>query len=213
MLTRLRVEATRPTTPESGGAYAGEMGIGSPIQLEAVRQYTLGVLSLRLRDTAGAATAATALERMAAANSANALTRDLDRGLRARVAWASGRPDDALRLLESMESRDSQGDVAAIPFVSRANERYLRGQLLESLGRPDEALRWFASLGDGSVSEVPFQALSQVRQGAIHERLGHRSRAVDHYARALQLWRDADPLMRASVDSVRGRLASLAPRT
>jgi tetratricopeptide (TPR) repeat protein len=150
---------------------------------------------------------------MAAANGANALTRDLDRGLRARVAWAAGRPDDALRLLESMESRDSQGDVAAIPFVSRANERYLRGQLLESLGRLDEALRWFASLGDGSVTEVPFQALSQVRQGAIHERLGHRGRAADHYSRALQLWRDADPLMRASVDSVRGRLASLAPRT
>jgi DNA-binding SARP family transcriptional activator len=193
-LARVRREAaTRRVAAQERPPFQTEMGIGTPIQLEPVRQYTLGVLSTRLRDTAAAASAAASLQRLAAEKGANALVRDLDRGLRARLAWRAGRPDEALRLLEEMESRDSQGDVAAIPFVSRANERFLRGEVLESLGRDEEALRWFASLGDGSVSEVPLRALAHQRQAAIYERLGKRDEAAKHASRVADLWRNADP--------------------
>ena len=193
-LARFRHEAaTREVAERERPPFETEMGLGEPIQLEPVRQYTLGILSLRLGDTVSATAAAATLHRLAIAGGATALVRDLDRGLRARLAWQAGHADEALRLLEQMESRDSQGDVAAIPFVSRANERFLRGQVLESLGRYDEALRWFASLGDGAVSEIPFRAPAHLRQADIYERLGMRDEAARHASRAARLWRNADP--------------------
>ena len=140
------------------------------------------------------------------------LVRDLDRGLRARLAWRQGRPEEALRLLETLESKDSQGDVAAIPFVSRANERFLRGEVLVSLGRDADALPWFASLGDGSVTEIPLRAPSQLRQAEIHERFQHRDQAVTHYSRFLELWRAPDPEFQQVVDSVRRRIGSTGSR-
>jgi len=69
----------------------------------------------------------------------------------------------------------------------------LHGEILISMGRDAEALRWFASLGDGAVSEIPLRASSRLRQAGIHERLGNRDRAARHYEQFLKLWRDADP--------------------
>ena len=198
-----------PTTGRSG--FEHPLGIGMSIQVEPLRQYTLGVLSLALADTTAAAAAGATLQRLAASVHANALVRDLDRGLRARLEQHAGRPEQALRLLEAMESRDTQGDVAATPFVSRASERFLRGELLVSLGRHAEALPWYASLGVGSVTEVPLQALAHYRQAEIHERLGNRDVASRHYARCLELWRDADQEFRPLVDTARQGLARVIP--
>jgi len=207
MLTRVRREAaSRAVSAERSPAFRTEMGIGTPIQLEPVRQYTLGILSARLHDSASASAAAAALQRLAAGDGATTLTRDLDRGLRARLAHDHGRSDEALGLLQTLESKDSQGDVAAIPFVSRANERFLRGEVLVSLGRYTEALTWFASLGDGSVTEIPMRPLAQMREAEIRERLGHGGLARSHYARVLEMWREADHDFRPLVDTVRKRL-------
>jgi DNA-binding SARP family transcriptional activator/TolB-like protein len=209
-LTRVRREAAaRVVAAERTPAFETEMGIGTPVQLEPVRQYTLGILSLRLRDTTAASAAAAALQRLAGDRGSTALTRDLDRGLRARLAHELGRANEALGLLQTLESRDSQGDVAAIPFVSRASERYLRGDVLASLGRDAEALRWFASLGEGSVTEIPLRAPSHLRQAEIYERLGKPDEAARHYARFLELWHNSDPEFRPPVQVARGRLASL----
>ncbi len=65
--------------------------------------------------------------------------------------------------------------MAVTPFASRANERFLRGELLAALGRDSAAVRWFASLGHGSVSVIPLQALAQQRAGAQR---GGRARAA-----------------------------------
>jgi hypothetical protein len=197
-LGRLRREtAAWPALPAgSAGAFRNEIGLGAPIQLEPLRQYTLGTLSSRLRDTAAAGAAAARLQQLAAAPGATMLVRDLDRGLRARIAWQAGRSVEALRLLEALEAQDSQGDIAVIPFVSRANERFLHGEVLASLGRNEEALAWFTSLGDGSVSEIPFRALAHERQSVLYGRLGKRDEAAQHAARVAELWRDADPDLR-----------------
>ena len=200
--TLLRVRdqaATEPRVAESRPPFETEMGMGAPIQLQSLRQYTLGVLSLRLHDVRSAGVAATKLERLAGSPTATVLTRDLDRGLRARLAWQRGRLREALGLLDSLEARDSQGDIAVIPFVSRASERFLHGAVLESLGRNDEALAWFASLGSGSVTEIPLRAPAELRQAEIYERLGKRAEAAKHYARARALWKDADPEFRRLV--------------
>lgn len=132
----------------------------------------------------------------------------MDRGLRAQVAWKEGSPEKALALLQALESSDSQGDVAFTPFVARANERFLRGEVLAGMGRNAEALRWFASLGDGSVSEIPLRAPSHFRQAEIHRHLGNRGQAARHYARFLKLWSDADPVFQPLVDSARRGLAA-----
>jgi len=212
-LVRVRQQAAARKVPDNRRPpFQTEMGIGAPIQLEPLRQYTLGVLSDRLRDSASTSIAAGKLQRLAASGHATALVRDLDRGLRARLAWRQGRSEEALRLLEALESRDSQGDVAAIPFVSRANERFLRGEMLVSSGRDAEALHWFASLGDGSVTEIPLRAVSNLRQAEIHERLRHRDQAVAHYSRFLELWRAADPEFQQLADSVRRRMGSAGSR-
>ncbi len=181
-----------------------------PIQLEPLRQYTLGVLSLRLRDTPSAVAAAAKLEKLATASDATDLSRDLDRSLRARLAWKEGYPQKALALLQTLESSDSPGDIAFTPFVARANERFLRGELLASMGRNTEALQWFASLGDGSVTEIPLRAPSHLRQAQIHEQLGNRNQAARHYAQFLKLWSGADPEFRPLVDSARRQLAGLS---
>jgi tetratricopeptide (TPR) repeat protein len=134
------------------------------------------------------------------------LVRDLDRGLRARLAWQAGRAPEALALLEGLEAQDSQGDIAVIPFVSRANERFLHGEVLESLGRHEDALRWFASLGYGSVSEIPLRASAYRRQADILQRLGKRDEAAKLMARVADLWHNADPEFRFV-----GRVDALPP--
>ena len=206
---RLRAIAGAAPAEESKAPFVGELKIGAPIQLAPLRQYTIGLLSLRLRDTNSAVVAATRLQQHARSHGATTLTRDLDRGLRARLAWQRGRPEEALRLLDSLELRDTQGDINVTPFAARANERFLRGEVLASLGRYDEALRWFASLGDGSVTEIPMRAPAHLRQAEIHERLGNRDRASWHYARAIELWRDGDTIFQPALIAARSRLASL----
>ena len=213
-LAAIRREAVSHDAVRAAGRTGFEhpLGIGTPIQVEPLRQYTLGILSLRLGDTASATAAGAALHGLAASAQANALIRDLDRGLRARLERQAGRPDRALHLLEEMESRDTQGDVAATPFVARASERFLRGELLVSLSRVAEALPWFASLGVGSVTEIPLQALAHLRRAEIHERLGQRDLAATHYARCLELWHDADPGFRPLIETARRGLARMSSR-
>jgi DNA-binding SARP family transcriptional activator len=206
---RRRAASLPADSAMAGAAFGSVLGMGLPIRVEPVRQYTLGTLALRLGDTASAAAAAATLRRLAASGDATPLVRDLDRGLRARVAWHRGHPHEALRLLETLEYRDMQGDVTVTPFAARANERFLHAEVLAALGRDADALRWLASLGAGSVTEVPLRGVSHYRQGELHERLGARAEAARHYARFLELWRDADPELRPLVDSARRRLAGL----
>jgi DNA-binding SARP family transcriptional activator len=204
-----RAAAALPHAGTARGAFEGVLAIGTPVQVEAIRQYSFGILSVRLDDTAAARSASTQLGRLAATKGASALTRDLDRGLRAQLAWASKRAEEALRLLDALEIRDSQGDVAATPFVTRVNERFLRAEILASLGRDGEALRWLEALGPGSVTEIPSQAISHLRQAEIHERLGRRDEAARHYTAFLSLWQHADAEFRPVVEIARRRLASL----
>lgn len=210
MLVRARQQVLSRRLPAGRKPpFVNAMGIGTPIQLEPLRQYTLGILAVRLRDSAAAEVAATNLHQLATLGGAIPLVRDLDRGLRAQLTFLGGHPDQALKILETLESKDTQGDVMAIPFVSRANERFLRGEVLAALGRNAEALQWFGSLGDGSVTEIPLRAVSHLRQAEIYEHLANREKATLHYTRLVELWRDADPEFRQSVHSAQRRLAIL----
>ena len=102
-----------------------------------------------------------------------------------------------------------QGDIAATPFATRANERFLRAEILAALGRNAEALEWFASLGDGSVTEIPLRAISHYRQGEVLERLSRPRDASAQYARFLELWSNADPEFQQMVHSARQKMTAL----
>ena len=201
-----RAASSRALPSKAKRAFESETELGGAIQLEPLRQYTLGVLSLRLRDTPSASTAAAKLRQLATSRDASGLTRDFDRGLRARLAMHEGNREEALRLLQTFESGDSQGDIAATPFAARVHERFLRGELLANMGRNAEALQWFASIGDGSVTDIPLRAPSHFRQAEIHERLGNRDQAAGHYRRFLKLWSNADPEFQSMKDSAVRRL-------
>jgi hypothetical protein len=211
-LARVRRNAASPseTTGNASSVFANELGLGQSLRFEPLRLYTLGVVSLRLKDLASAHNAAEGLRRFARSADASALDRDLDRGLQAQLAAFEGRAEEGLKLLEALELRDVQGDVAVTPFASRANERFLHGELLVALGRDAEALQWFASIGSGSVSEIPLRAPAHLRQAEIHERLGNRAEAAGHHAKAVELWSDADDEFQPLAETARRRLARLS---
>ncbi len=208
-LTRVRQAArSTQTTTSSSTMLHPDTELGRIIQLEPLRLYTIGILSTRLRNTTEAVTASHQLSTIAKRVGATVLTRDLDRGLRAQLAWHRGNGNAALALLDSLECDDIQGDVAATPFVARSNERFLHGEILESLGRHDEALKWFASLGQGSVSEIPLRALSHYRQAEIFDRLRRPGSAAVHYEQFVKLWSTADPQLQTMVNTARRKLTA-----
>ena len=187
--------------------------LGKTVQLEALREYTVGILSLRLGDTASAHSASVNLEKLVQSSNASMLSRDLERGLRAQIAWYHNKSDEAIAILKQLEMKDMQGDVAATPFVTRANERFLRAEILAGLGRNTEALEWFASLGDGSVTEIPLRAMSNYRQAEILERMKRPREARAQYARFVELWSNADPQFQPLVQAARGKMSALDQKT
>ena len=191
-------------------AFHHDTELGGTVQFEPLRYYTLGITALRLHDTTTAFTAARALTRIASDSAATSLTRDLARGLRAQIDRMRGNYDAAIRILDSLELTDVQGDVAATPFAARAHERFLHGEVLASAGRYEEALRYFSSLGYGSVSEIPLRGISHFRQGQIYEKLRRPKEAAAHYARVVELWSKSDAEFESTVRTARQRMNNLS---
>jgi tetratricopeptide (TPR) repeat protein len=48
------------------------------------------------------------------------------------------------------------------------------------------------------------------RLGELYESRGDRARALEHYGRFAELWKEADPVLQPAVREVRGRMAALA---
>jgi tetratricopeptide (TPR) repeat protein len=125
---------------------------------------------MRLNDPTAAAAAAAKLQRFATLGSANALTRDLDRGLRARLAFHAGRREEALRLLEALECRDSQGDIAVTEIPLLAVSHLRQSEIHERLGHYDDAARHFARvLALWGSADPEFRALTDsARVNRLH---------------------------------------------
>jgi tetratricopeptide (TPR) repeat protein len=170
----------------------------------ALRDYVSGLLSVRALDSAGAALHAARLGRVRGPGlteiaAGAALT------LRAELARLSGRPEEALALLEAAPVSASLSNVVS----SRAYERFLRAELLRGLGRDDEALRWYATQGQSFIPDLIYLAPAHLRQAEIYERRGDRAQAAVHYQRFVELWGECDAELRPMVDDARRRLARL----
>ncbi len=98
----------------------------------AIRVYLLGLLDLRLGDTASAAEW---LEALAELEVTGPLVRNLTVELDAALAWARGKPAEGLARLERARPELWYQLTVASPFFTLASQRFLRARLLEEVGR------------------------------------------------------------------------------
>jgi tetratricopeptide (TPR) repeat protein len=172
-----------------------------------LRLYLLGLLSSRLGDHAPALDYAAQLERHAGASFAPAFVGDLSRTLRAEVARARGRSDEALTTLDSavfwvrVEDLELSGSS---PFSEHEYEQFARAELLYTLRRDGEALQWYRAIADKLFHSG---APAHLRLAEIYERQGERRKAAGHLASFVELWKDCDPELRSLVEEARQRMA------
>ncbi len=172
-----------------------------------LRLHRLALLEARLGDTTAALANARALERNADSSRTGRLAHTLAESIRAHVAAAGGRPEEALTDLNAAD-----WETAASVFVAEAYDRYFRAELLADIGRDDEALGWLRSIAERASYELVYLAPSQLRQAEIYDRRGDREEAVKHYRRFIELWREADPELQPVVNGARKRLAQTSSR-
>ncbi|MGH7720814.1 MAG: BTAD domain-containing putative transcriptional regulator [Gemmatimonadaceae bacterium] len=175
----------------------------------AIRTYLLGLIGVQSGDPAAALTASAALDSMPVDSNALSMTRDLSRGLRARVAAVRGDTAAAVAALQAMEL-DTPFELGwSSPFLARTQERYLLAELLRGQGRLEEASSWYVGIGENSVFDLPYLAPSHLRRGEIAERRGDRATAAAHYRAVVRLWRDCDPVLRPLRARAQARLATI----
>jgi DNA-binding SARP family transcriptional activator/TolB-like protein len=173
-----------------------------------IRLYLLGLLSARLHDEPAARRYMAELERADRSSPRGRFAADEAQIIRSELAWIRGRRQEALTLLEGTQfwsnnsALEGGGDS---PFTIHLHERFARPELLYQLGREDEALPWYRSLAYDFLYTGP----AELRQAQIYERKGDRRRAIEHYSRFLELWRDSDPALQPLVQQARDALARL----
>jgi DNA-binding SARP family transcriptional activator/Flp pilus assembly protein TadD len=178
-----------------------------------LRDYLLGLVNARLGDSAAATGYASRLERARASQDSVGLLADLALEVRALVAAESGRPAEALSILEREGMR--VGHIYGVfdsPFHTRPYGRFLRAELLYRLGRDAEAFRWYESFGHIVGPEFVHASPAQYRMGQIEERRGHVREAVERYDRFIARWRGAEADLQPPVEDARRRVARLRPR-
>jgi tetratricopeptide (TPR) repeat protein len=182
-------------------------------QAGLIKAFSLGLADARLGEAAGVQQAIAALDRYDAPEDAP-LARALAATLRAHLAAAAGRKDEALRELEAITLEAPAGLLNASPFYHLLHARQLRADLLFELGRWEEAIAWYRSLDEACcVDNLGQAAYSHLRRAEAFERLGKPRDAAWHYAHFLALWRDPDPELRPVVRRAEERLRRLQGRS
>jgi tetratricopeptide (TPR) repeat protein len=192
------------STPLHDGLHAGE--------LPAIRLYLLGLLSWRMGVPQPLREALQRLDRMAAEGEGEGadLARAFAATLQALLAWQQGNAAEALAALDRAQLKRPFHARARSPLLEQHWNRYLRAEILRTAGRQEEALRWYEALHDGYFHwGAIYLGPSHLRRAEIHERRGDRERAVEHYARFIELWKDSDPELRPRLRQARRRLAGL----
>jgi tetratricopeptide (TPR) repeat protein len=124
-------------------------------------------------------------------------------GALGQIALAERRYDEAIR--EFRASDVGECTVCALPNIARAYDLN---------GNADSAIAVFARYTD-AVYRLPFVdglqlAGSHKRLGELYEAKGDRQNAAAHYAKFIELWKNADPELQPKVAEVRKRLARLS---
>jgi tetratricopeptide (TPR) repeat protein len=171
-----------------------------------MRSYLVGLLSLRLGDTADAHRRLADLERLAESPADSGIAQDLVHGLRAELARSSGEMHGALAHLERFRWDPSTPRARHLSHGG-VRERFLYGEVLRALGRVEEAAEWYASLS--GPLDVIYAAPSHLRLGEIRETQGDLRGAEAHYRRFVTIWRDCDGERRSAVARIERKLSLL----
>ena len=201
-LLRLRERVRRWDSAAAGVDSVTELLRVPPPARPGLRRFFLGALSLRLGDNAGAAVHADALAR-----DSIAIQYRLPTTLRAMRSLAAGRYAEGLTAADSLIS----GDPALAFTRQDAVGRYVRGELLRAAGRDAEADGWFGSFGDITGWDLAVLAPGELERARIAELRGDPAAAALHYARAIALWKDADPELRPLLAQAEARLQEIRP--
>jgi tetratricopeptide (TPR) repeat protein len=145
----------------------------------AIRAYLLGLLDVRLGDLPGAAIRLAELG--ALQPELTGLARSLEVELRATIARAEGRPEEALTLLERSRPELWFQLTVASPFFSLASQRFLRAELLNEVGRTAEAVGWYASIAERSPYELIYAPPARRRLMEIREARGQAATPADFH--------------------------------
>ena len=174
-----------------------------------IKAYLIGLLDVRLGEPHKASQRAAQLESLPVPLIAGTLGADLALSISSQVQLFQGHTDEALQSLEQIRTELWYHLPLASPFCSQVYERFSRAELLREAGRDREALRWYDSLVGTSMYEQVHMPLGHLRQGEIYERLGEPEKAIEHYARFVELWKDCDQELQPMVDDAMKRLAAL----
>jgi tetratricopeptide (TPR) repeat protein len=125
--------------------------------------------------------------------------------MRAWVAMAEARYDDAVREFREADRNYAFGDRRAMVALAQA---------FDLGGQPDSALAYYEKFLQSKLT-VPafldgnFLAGAHKRAGELYEARGDTAKAESNYAAFLELWKNADPELQPKVRDVRERLARL----
>ena len=121
------------------------------------------------------------------------------------IALAEGRLQDALASYEAWAEELGCGPCSLFD----------RAVVHDRAGQADSAFsyyeRYVTTPGSRRIYGDAYQlARAYKRLGELYEGRSDRAKALDHYGRFADLWRDADPELQPVVMDVRGRIARLA---
>jgi tetratricopeptide (TPR) repeat protein len=206
---RREVELWNPTAdiPEAGAGLRSQLS-------SALRLYLLGLLSSRLGDDGAALRMARDVERLEVPDEARAVTRALASTIRADVALPGRSASQAAEALEPVTGEVPLELVSMPVYVNlreftQEHARHLRVLVLAGQGKHREALQWIETSFQGSPSEFVYLAPMHLQRAELHDRLGERGEAMEHYRRFVHLWRDCDPPLRPVLEGAKAELARL----
>jgi DNA-binding SARP family transcriptional activator/tetratricopeptide (TPR) repeat protein len=196
-----------PTPPSANVVFGLHNG-----KHETLRLYLLGLVSSRLADTASALEYADSLARVGGDSIHSIVASNLARAVRARVTYARGDTNGALRELGQpwIDPRTQRTHYSAI--FAQVADRYFMAELLEKSGQLGEAIRAYSSVGDYSTDGLIYMPMSHLRRADIYLRMGDRERAASHYAKFADAMKDCDPALRQLRNAAVAKVTQLSPR-
>lgn len=123
----------------------------------------------------------------------------------AHLAFAEGRWDDAIARMQESERRFAGGGpLHALVTIAQAHDL---------AGRPDSAIVYLERLVNTPDPNLDtrgrYGPAAHKRLGELYDARGDRAKAVEHFERFVELWKDAEPELQPMVREVRAKLERL----
>ncbi len=127
------------------------------------------------------------------------------------IAMAEGKYDSAATAFLAW---NKSADLTANHWYNRGLVE--AGMALDRAGQRDSAMVLYQealahpSISNGAFYETAWYPEVIRRLGELHEQRADTARALDYYSRFLDLWKDADPVLKPQVAAVQARVKALA---